>query len=119
MRRSPRFLTVVGAVLNPKSATSRLLFSSTNAPPAGSYGRDWAGGAGAPLLRPPEPAPQQRRDGWRHERAHHQRVEQQTQTDRGAYLPDVRRSLTTIDAIVNANTRPAFVTSFPVPPSHE
>ena len=30
--------------------------------------------------------------------------------------PIIRKSLTTIEAIVKANTRPAFVTTLPVPP---
>src|SRR5436305_506806 len=43
---------------------------------------------GSHVLRPPEPAAHHRRDRWCHERADHQRVEQQAQADRGAHLAD-------------------------------
>src|SRR5690349_4838501 len=43
---------------------------------------------GSHVLRPPEPAAHQRRDRRRHERADHQRVEEQAEPDRGADLTD-------------------------------
>src|ERR1700694_3714375 len=47
-----------------------------------------AGRARAHTLRPPEPAPEKRCDGRRHERAHDQRVEQQTEADGGPDLTE-------------------------------
>ena len=76
----------------------------------------YSGGPGAHPHRPPEPAPQDRGDGRCHERAHNQRVEQQTQADGCTHLPDHTNVTDDHGRHGERKYQPALVTTLPVPP---